>query len=364
MKNTTLLGTEIDIVLGDTLYNHNENRDKYKIDINEVIPPPQVAWSLINTLRGDKSIMGTLGNFSLIVGKAKAKKTFFIGVALSTALTKDVILSRFSNDLPSDKNQVLYFDTEQSKYHVQLAVKRICELTGQQSLPNFHPFYLRSLSPSERLLFIETEILNIPNLGFVVIDGIKDLVTSINDEEQATMIVSKLMKWSEERNIHILTVLHQNKSDSNARGHIGTELTNKAETVLEVAKSESDNSISIVTPLQCRNLEPEIFAFEIDDSGIPIVVDNFELRTETKKIRFDVTDLDETKKNEILLEVFSKGDKFGYKDLEYQIKSASKSILGKELGTNSITSLITHCKNKKMLIQEKPKAPYTIGKVQ
>jgi hypothetical protein len=33
--------------------------------------------------------------------------------------------------------------------------------------------------------------------------------------------------------IHIHTILHQNKADENARGHIGTELNNKAETVLE-----------------------------------------------------------------------------------------------------------------------------------
>lgn len=364
MKNTALLGTEIDNVLGGALDNHSENREKYKIHIDEVIPPPQVAWSSINTLSGDKSIIGTLGNFSLIVGKAKAKKTFFIGVALSTALTNDVILSRFRNYLPDDKRKVLYFDTEQSKFHVQLAVRRICELIGKKSLPNFHPFYLRSLSPSERLNFIETEIFNIPNLGFVVIDGIKDLVTSINDEEQATMIVSKLMKWSEERNIHIVVVLHQNKSDSNARGHIGTELINKAETVLEVAKSESDNSISIVTPLQCRNLEPEIFAFEIDNTGIPIEVENFESRTETKKNRFDVKQFDDTKMSELLLEVFSKGDNFGYKDLESQIKLKSKLIFGKELGTNNITNLIKYLKNKGMLIQEKPKGSYSIGKVE
>ena len=87
------------------------------------------------------------------------------------------------------------------------------------------------------------------------------------------------------------------------------------------------------------------------------------MRTETKKNRFDVTELDETKKGEILSEVFSKGDNLGYKDLESQIKLASKLILGKELGTNSITTLITYCKNKGMLIQEKSKGPYTIGSV-
>ena len=185
--------------------------------------------------------------------------------------------------------------------------------------------------------------------------------TSINDEEQATMIVSKLMKWSEERNLHIVTVLHQNKSDTNARGHIGTELINKAETVLEVAKSEIDDSISIVTPMQCRNKEPEVFAFEINEFGLPIISENFELRTETKKNKFDIIELEDYKKYQLLTEVFSKGESFGYKELEIQIKLASKNQFGKELGTNNITTLITFCKNKNWLMQEKPKGNYTIG---
>ncbi|MCU9931164.1 mobilization protein, partial [Escherichia coli] len=76
----------------------------------------------------------------------------------------------------------------------------------------------------------------------------------------ATMIVSKLMKWSEEKNILIVTVLHQNKGDNNARGHIGTELNNKAETVLSVSKSSDNEMVSIVQAEMCRNLEPESFA--------------------------------------------------------------------------------------------------------
>ena len=60
---------------------------------------------------------------------------------------------------------------------------------------------LRSLKPSERLEIIEHAIYNTDNLGVVVIDGIKDLVTSINDESEATMIASKLLKWTEELGI-------------------------------------------------------------------------------------------------------------------------------------------------------------------
>jgi predicted ATP-dependent serine protease len=360
-KGLERLSTEIENHMNSRQTIHEQNRVKYKIDVDEEIPLPQIAWSLTNIKTEGQEILGTLGNFSLIIGKAKVKKSFFISIAISTSLSNDLMLERFSNGLPNDKNEILYFDTEQSKYHVQKAVKRICELTNQSSPKNLQTFYLRSLQPTERLQFIETEIYSNEKIGFVVIDGIKDLVTSINDEEQATMIVSKLMKWSEERNLHIVTVLHQNKSDTNARGHIGTELINKAETVLEVAKSEIDDSISVVTPLQCRNKEPEVFAFEINDFGLPVISENFELRTATKKNKFDVIELEDYKKYQLLTEVFSKGKSFGYKELEIQIKLASKNQFGKELGTNNITTLITFCKNKNWLMQEKPKGNYTIG---
>ena len=39
-------------------------------------------------------------------------------------------------------------------------------------------------------------------------------------------------------------ILHQNKGDENARGHIGTELNNKAETVLLVEKDKGDADTS------------------------------------------------------------------------------------------------------------------------
>ena len=340
---------------------HKLSRSKYKIDVNESIPPPQIAWSSINTLNGGHDILGTLGNFSLIIGKAKSRKSFYVNIAISAALQKDVILGRIKSNLPIDKSEVVYFDTEQSKHHVQLAVKRICTQINVPHPTNLHTYYLRSLTPSQRLQFIENEIYSNDNIGFVVIDGIKDLVTSINDEDQATMVASKLLKWTEERNIHIVTVLHQNKGDANARGHIGTELINKAETVLEVAKAEGDSNISIVTPLQCRNIEPEVFAFEINEDGIPVIAEDFQLRTETKRNRFDVTGLEPYKKYKLLTEVFSKGSEFSYKDLSNQLKIDSENQLGKALSNNNISTLITDCKNRSWLLQENLRGKYKLG---
>ncbi|PKG44053.1 AAA family ATPase [Psychroflexus sp. MES1-P1E] len=347
----------------ETIKNHIQeltNKDaKYselEVKATDVIKPPQIAWEQV--VKESRSILGTLGNFSLIIGKAKSRKSFFINIAVSAVLNNDILLSQFRGALPQDKRKVIYFDTEQGKYHVQLALKRICKQI-RVDIPEDLVYYLRSEKPSERLKIIEDIIYNTENLGFVVIDGIKDLVTSINDEGEATMIASKLLKWTEEKNIHITTVLHQNKSDNNARGHIGTELINKAETVLAVSKNEQDKDISIVEAQQCRNREPEPFAFEINEDGLPVIVEDFEIRTETKNSKFDITELEDFKKYQLLTEVFSKGDNFNYSELRIQI--AYKKQFSKKLGDNRAKELITNCKNKDWLIQGKPKAPYNLG---
>lgn len=352
-KSNTVLDSE------EYIQHHKALRNQLKIDVKEQLAPPQIAWSMVNS-DGTESILGTLGDFGMIIGKAKSRKSFFINIAVSCALSNDTLLGKFKSYLPTDRNDVLYFDTEQSKYDVQRATKRICKQIGVEEPKNLHVFHLRSLSPFERLRFIEAEIYLNDKASFVIIDGIKDLVKSINDESEATEIASKLLKWTEERNIYILNVLHQNKTDANARGHIGTELQNKAQTVLSVSKSEGDKNISVVTPEQCRNIEPEVFAFEINEDGLPIIAENFEVRTETKANRFDPIDLERFKKYQLLTEVFSKKTEISYKELQIQLQLAYKNQFDKKLSDANSIKLITDCKNCNWLFQEKPKAPYTL----
>jgi hypothetical protein len=338
----------------------SERLKSLQISTTDELRPPEIAW--VQDLDGQESILGTLGNFSLVIGKAKSRKSFFICIALSVVLCVGKLLKMFKGKLPSNKTKAIYFDTEQSKYHVQLALKRICKLIGIEAPTNLEVYGLRSRTPAERLELIEYAIYNTENLGFVVIDGIKDLVTSINDEGEATMIASKLLKWTEEKGIHIVTVLHQNKSDNNARGHIGTELINKAETVLTVSKNEQDKDISIVEAAFCRDREPEPFAFEIID-GLPSIVENFAIRTAATKNKVDVTHLSEIEHYELLQSVYRNGSEFGYSELVRQLKIAFKSKFDKPIGDNRTKDLLSYCKNKKWLLQEKPQAPYKLGKI-
>lgn len=87
-----------------------------------------------------------------------------------------------------------------------------------------------------------------------------------------------------------------------------------------VTKSEQDKNISIVEAQQCRNQEPEPFAFEIID-GLPVLAKT----------------------------VYSKGKSFSYSDLILQLKQALKLNLGKSLGVNNIKLLISICKNRKWI---------------
>ena len=329
-----------------------------RVDPNEDIEPPRIAWEIKNKA-GDFDILGTCGNFSAIIGKAKSRKSFLISIAVSSATKNGLVLDLIRSDI-SHQPEVLYFDTEQSKYHVQLALKRICKQIDINNPQNLTVYGLRKYEPKERLALIEHAIYNMVNVGFVVIDGIKDLITSINDEEQATMITSKLLKWTEERNIHIVTVLHQNKSDLNARGHVGTELINKAETILSVTKADGDNDISIVEPQQCRNKEPESFAFEIID-GLPVLADNWEVRTATKTNKIDVSIINDDLLYKLLAEVFTNGEYFAYSELLIQLKIAISKEMGKPFGDNKIKELITKSKNAGYIIQKSIKGKYTLA---
>lgn len=246
-----------------------------QVSIDDEIELPPICLEIGRD--GEYSTVATLGNISLIIAKAKQGKTFTISLFISAALNNVSFANQLRATLPTDQHTAILFDTEQSKYHVQRVLKRICYLSKVAQPKGLLVYSLRGLTPNERLETIEYALYNTPKLGLVVIDGIRDLITSINDEDQASMITSKLLKWTEDLNIHIMTVLHQNKGDLNARGHLGTELTNKSETVISISKSADDKEISIVQPEYCRDREFEPFAFKIDELGVPYILADWSL---------------------------------------------------------------------------------------
>jgi hypothetical protein len=168
--------------------------------------------------------------------------------------------------------KVLWVDTEQSASHVQRVVKRIYALAGwndEASYEELRTLSLREIEPKERYnMMVDAVKLFKPKL--VVIDGISDLMYNSNCIEESDAVVGQLMALSTEYNCHIMSVLHTNPNSDKARGHIGSTLQRKVETMVYVHKVEER---SVVEPQFCRNEPFERFAFNISEEGIPQLCD-------------------------------------------------------------------------------------------
>ena len=228
--------------------------------------------------------VATLGNISTIIGKGKGGKTYFISMIIAAILKAAYRFDQdfFKVNLPAGKSKIIWVDTEMHDYDIQIVIKRIKKLIGIDILNHIIILPLREYPPDIRLRFVVNVIQSNPDAALAVIDGIRDLgVDPILDAREANDIVAKMMQLSKKVNIHIMSVLHQNKTNDSARGHIGTELINKSETVLSVEKDKS--GIRIVKPEACRGKEIEQFAFNILDDGTPVIMDQWESEGEKEK---------------------------------------------------------------------------------
>jgi PKD repeat protein len=106
----------------------------------------------------------------------------------------------------------------------------------------------------------------------VFVDGLRDLLSSINDEEQGTMILSEMGYMAEQRHICIWNALHQNPradEDSKMRGWIGTELGNKvSDTLVSIKKKDATGVTFTVKQQDARGKDLDDWKFEVtEDAG-------------------------------------------------------------------------------------------------
>jgi len=243
---------------------------------NRINKPPAIM-----SIRQDgKTIpIMTNGNFSLFKGQAKSRKTFGLSM-IASSLAYD--FSLYETFVPNMKGKVtLFIDTEQSDYHVFRFVNSVVNIANADGQsPLFIAVALRKFETDMRLKIVEFLIYNAKNLGYVIIDGVRDLIKDFNSLDESTKIGDKLLKWTKEKDIHISVVLHENPSkdgsNNKARGHLGTELTNKAETIIRFEKNRENKKQTIIMADDTRGEEFEPIYFEIDqnDMGLyPVIIE-------------------------------------------------------------------------------------------
>ena len=237
----------------------------YVVDMSKELPDIEPLISI------NDSCLCSRGNISAICGEAKSKKTFLTSALVASAMALPArIVDNFKSVGKNPFLNVLWVDTEQGEQHVRRVVKRITTMTGAAqggaiAEPRLTTLALRELAPHERKAMLY-DAMRLMHYDIVVIDGIADLQRNTNDLEESDALVAELMALSTIAQTHIICVLHTNPGSDKARGHLGSSLQRKAETVIFVHRN---GDCSIVEPQFCRNEPFERFAFNISEEGIP-----------------------------------------------------------------------------------------------
>lgn len=229
-----------------------------RITAYDQLPP------LIPVVKRNNKLMCSEGNISVVVGAAKSKKTFLCTAIVGSML--DVYKKQLFG-IESNRCKVLWVDTEQSAAHIQKVLFRI-NLMGEMPptavMPRLTMLQLREKSPQDRLTALSYGIA-VYQPKLVVVDGVSDLMVDTNCLKESEALVSQLLTLSSAANCHIICVLHANPNSDKARGHLGSTLMRKAETLMFVHKT---GEMSVVEPQHCRNEEFERFAFKVEEAVV------------------------------------------------------------------------------------------------
>lgn len=189
--------------------------------------------------------------------------------------------------------RVLYVDTEMEKLNSAKVLRRVhwlCNWNMNEPNDRFNVLWLKTVkkdSDADKEYMLRYQLIQqaveVLEPDIVFIDGLRDLLVSINDEESITRVLSNLGSLAEERNMCIWSALHQNPkagSDSEElkmRGWAGTELGNKVSDTLVCIKSKTANGVTFTVKQQdARGKDLDDWKFQITEDagalGIPKIV--------------------------------------------------------------------------------------------
>lgn len=263
----------------ETVYDFRAKED-YQHDVfaNEQIPDAMTVLQQYDTP------MFSIGDVSTITGLAKSRKTFFVVSIMAAFLNKSGFMGMHS-DL--EDKRVLLIDTEQSRAFVQRLVRRVYRLMGwDYSIDvrdRLRVLSLRELTYDQRYETTKNTIDQFkPTL--VIIDGSADLLPNTNELDPSVDMVQKLMRLSSEKNCHICSVVHTNPNSEKTRGHFGSELIRKSETVMLITR---EGDVTTVKPQFTRNMEFAPFSFIINERGLPEVTETIQPKQENLRAIFE-----------------------------------------------------------------------------
>jgi len=137
---------------------------------------------------------------------------------------------------------VCYVDTERNlQEQFPHAIQKIQAKAGYEYTESPTHFEYTSLLPiprAERLLALRDYLRHIrgSQTGHMVIilDQLADCVADFNDPKESMLLTDMLNFMVHEQDVTFVCIIHENPNSSKARGHLGTEMANRASSVLQL----------------------------------------------------------------------------------------------------------------------------------
>ena len=252
------------------------------IDIEEKIsyPPTAISYGekVIQSTKGDTIVpigICSYGNLSTITAPPKTRKSFFCSLLASAYLSGTNI---YGGQIKGHRGNgsLIHIDTEQSTYHASRVFQRPLHMDSKIPKEKYKTFALRTISYVDRLKFLEYYLKeNISEPSLVILDGVADLCNDVNSIEASNNLVSALMRISQQNNCHIINVIHQNFGSAKlGTGHLGSALEKKSESVILLEENFQNKGYTSVKCGRSRGYPFETFSFEVNEKGLPTIVND------------------------------------------------------------------------------------------
>lgn len=303
---------------------------------------------------------------NLIQGQAGSHKSRF-GELLMSVLLK--ILGCTNTLLGFEANQEtqytgVYVDTERNlTEQFPYALQQIQVQAGyyrSDNPSNFDFISLLEIPRKERFstlsAFLEKIRLEHENHIFIVLDVVTDCIEDFNRSDDSMQLTDMLNMMINRYNVTFLCIIHENPNGSNkARGHIGTELMNKASTVMQVGfETNSDNSPSNIIRLKflkCRSTErPEPIHVLFDKEQRQLILaDTDEVNEVFEKRKSKAVESDVIDHLSEMVKEFPISKKQLIGDLELWLDASGKTI-EERLNTIMATEKVIHRDSKAYIL--------------
>ena len=180
-------------------------------------------------------------------------------------------------------NTVVYVDTERNQSEqFPYALQCIQVKAGydkKEHPENFKYISLLEITRKERFVVLE-EYLKLlkqetDNSLFIVLDVSTDCIEDFNKTDKSMELIDLMNVAINEHNVVFLCLIHENPKSEKARGHFGTELMNKASTVIQVSyekdAKQRDTNLIKIRYLKCRSTarhEPFFALYSEEQKGL------------------------------------------------------------------------------------------------